>query len=188
MRWDILENSVYERPAAGFRFNIYQRAPATMQIQTTQHLSLNIGSTHRPMGTILAFDFGKKRIGVAVGDLDLGLAHPLATVSDENTMRRFDSIASFIAEWQPVLLVVGLPTYADGTEHELTRLSRRFARRLEGRFGIKTVLVDERYTSVNASVALREAGVKRRKQKPVLDQVAAQLILQSYFDGQDAAT
>lgn len=159
-----------------------------MQMQTKQHLSPDIGSSHRRTGAILAFDFGKKRIGVAVGDLELGLAHPLATVSDENTVRRFDSIASLVAEWQPILLVVGLPTYADGTEHELSRLSRRFARRLEGRFGIKTVLVDERYTSVSASAVLREAGVKKKKRKPVLDQVAAQLILQSYFDGQDAAT
>ena len=159
-----------------------------MQMQTTQHLSPDIGSSYRPLGAILAFDFGKKRIGVAVGNLELGLAHPLATVSDETTVRRFDTIASLIAEWQPVLLVVGLPTYADGTEHELTRLSRRFARRLEGRFGIKTALVDERYTSVSASAVLREAGVKKKKRKPVLDQVAAQLILQSYFDGQDAAT
>ena len=131
----------------------------------------------------MAFDFGTKRIGIAVGDLQLGLAHPLATVSDALTERRFDSIAKLIEEWQPVLLVVGLPTHADGTEHELTRLSRRFARRLEGRFGIKTALVDERYTSITASTALREAGVKGKKREPLLDQVAAQQILQSYFDG-----
>ncbi|MDQ3186219.1 MAG: Holliday junction resolvase RuvX [Pseudomonadota bacterium] len=158
-----------------------------MHNQITQCLSLNIkNTTHPSIGTVLAFDFGKKRIGVAVGNLELGLAHPLVTVSEENTARRFDHIANLIGEWQPALLVVGLPTHADGMEHELTRLSRRFARRLEGRFGIKTVLVDERYTSTSAGEALREAGVKRRKQKPALDQVAAQLILQSYFDKQDA--
>ena len=138
------------------------------------------------MRKILAFDFGEKRIGVAVGNEELGLAHPLATISDEDTARRFDSIFKLIEEWQPVLLIVGLPTHADGAEHGLTRLSRRFARRLEGRFGIKTVLVDERYTSISARAALSEAGVKRKKQKTVLDQVAAQLILQSYFDRQDA--
>ncbi|MEO6824704.1 MAG: Holliday junction resolvase RuvX [Nitrosospira sp.] len=140
------------------------------------------------MRTILAFDFGEKRIGVAVGNEGLGLAHPLATISDEDTARRFDSIFKLIEEWQPVLLIVGLPTHADGVEHGLTRLSRRFARRLEGRFGIKTVLVDERYTSISARAALSEAGVKRKKQKTVLDQVAAQLILQSYFDREDATT
>ena len=136
-----------------------------------------------PMGTVMAFDFGEKNIGVAIGEMQLRLAHPLATVNDVHTDRRFDSIALLIDEWKPVLLVVGLPTHADGTEHELTRLSRRFARRLEGRFDIKTELVDERYTSITAGVALRESGIRGKKQKPLLDQVAAQQILQSYFDG-----
>ena len=137
-------------------------------------------------GAVLAFDFGQRRIGVAVGNLGLGLAHPLATISSASRIEQFESIFRLIREWQPVLLVVGLPLHADGIEHELTRRSRRFARRLEGRFGIKTVLVDERHTSIDASTALREAGIKGKKQKPVLDQVAAQLILQTYFDRDDA--
>ncbi len=157
-----------------------------MQNHTSQHLALN--PTFRLSGTALAFDFGEKRIGVAVGDLGLGLAHPLATVNSEISRQRFDRIAKLIAEWRPVLLIVGFPTHTDGTEHELTQLSRRFARRLQGRFSIETVLVDERYTSITASAALREAGVKRKKQKPVLDQVAAQQILQSYFDEHYAST
>jgi putative Holliday junction resolvase len=140
------------------------------------------------IGTILAFDFGERRIGVAVGNLELALAHPLATVSNKNKAECFESIAQLIAEWDPALLVVGLPTHADGTEHELTRRSRRFARRLEGRFGIRTILVDERYTSIEAGAALREAGVDKKKQKPLLDQIAAQLILQTYFDGRNATT
>lgn len=134
-------------------------------------------------GTVLAFDFGRKRIGVAVGSQELGLAHPLATVDAEKADNRFSGIRELITEWQPVLLVVGLPVHADGSEHELTRLSRRFAKQLGGRFGIPVALVDERYTSISASSALREAGVKGKKQKPMLDQVAAQLILQAYFDG-----
>lgn len=155
-------------------------------MQDQQHLLLD---TERPLvGTVLAFDFGEKRVGVAVGDLGLGLAHPLVTVSEGITKRRFDTITKLIEEWNPVQLVVGLPTHADGTDHELTRLSRRFARRLEGRFGISTRLVDERYTSITASVTLREAGTKGKKQKLVLDQVAAQQILQSYFDRQYAPT
>ncbi len=155
-------------------------------MQDQQHLVLD---AERPVvGTVLAFDFGEKRVGVAVGDLGLGLAHPLVTVSEGITKRRFDTITKLIEEWKPVQLVVGLPTHADGTDHELTRLSRRFARRLEGRFGISTRLVDERYTSITASVTLREAGIKEKKQKLVLDQVAAQQILQSYFDRQYAPT
>ena len=140
------------------------------------------------VGTVLAFDFGEKRIGVAVGELELGLAHPLVTVSGEITKNRFDAITKLIEEWEPVRLVVGLPVHPDGTEHKLTQLSKRFARRLEGRFKIGTKLVDERYTSVTASMELREAGVKWKKQKLVIDQVAAQQILQSYFDRQNELT
>ncbi|SEA13598.1 Holliday junction resolvase RuvX [Nitrosospira multiformis] len=139
-------------------------------------------------GTALAFDFGEKRIGVAIGNLELGLAHPLVTLSNKNKEECLKSIARLMDEWKPVLLVVGLPVHADGTEHELTRRSRRFAHRLQARFGIRTVLEDERYTSISASSALDEASVRSRRQKQVLDQIAAQLILQSYFDQRNATT
>lgn len=133
-------------------------------------------------GAILAFDFGERRIGVAVGDLEVGIAHPLQTIDDEGNNARFAVIGQLIADWKPVQLVVGLPSHDDGVEHELSRLCRRFARRLEGRFNLPAVLVDERYTSVEASQSLREAGVHGRSQKAMLDQVAAQRILQSHFD------
>ena len=132
-------------------------------------------------GTVLAFDFGEKRIGVAVGELSLRLAHPLAVIGSESNDVRFAEIAILIQEWSPVLLVVGLPAHMDGTEHELSRLCRRFAQRLEGRFKIDTVLVDERLSSAEAESALAEAGVTGKKRKPLLDQVAAQRILQTFF-------
>ncbi|HEY3326891.1 MAG TPA: Holliday junction resolvase RuvX [Novimethylophilus sp.] len=135
-------------------------------------------------GAVLAFDFGEKRIGVAVGDITVGIAHPLQTVSGESNDIRFAAIAALINEWQPSQLVVGLPLYLDGGEHELTRLSRKFARRLEGRFGLPTVMVDERLSSAEASQTLNEIGIRGRNQKAMLDQVAAQRILQSFFDGQ----
>ena len=141
-----------------------------------------------PAGAVLAFDFGKKRIGVAIGNTAVGVAHPLATVDSEVTERRFALIGQLIQTWQPVLLVVGLPLHSDGTVHELTQLSQRFARRLSGRFNIKVIMKDERYTSETASATLREAGVTGRKQKAVLDQIAAQQILQSFFDEQYAIT
>jgi putative Holliday junction resolvase len=141
-----------------------------------------------PQGTVLAFDFGKRRIGVAIGNNTLGIANPLVTIDSESTERRFAVIAQLIETWQPVLLVVGLPMNSDGTAHELTQLSQRFARRLVGRFNLKVILKDERYTSQTASAALREAGITGRKQKSVLDQVAAQQILQSFFDEQHAIT
>jgi len=133
-------------------------------------------------GTFLAFDFGTKRIGIAVGNSISSTAQPLTTLHGEQNEQRFTSIAALIAEWQPAALVVGLPCHDDGTPHEMTRLCRRFAQRLKGRFNLPTILVDERYTSAAASSQLAEAGIRGIKQKPLLDQVAAQQILQAYFD------
>jgi len=139
-------------------------------------------------GTLLAFDFGTKRIGVAVGNTISGTAQPLTTIDDEKNATRFSLIAELLKEWQPSALVVGLPCYDDGTAHEMTALSRRFANRLKGRFDLPTLLVDERYTSTAASSLLDEQGIHGRKQKSLLDQYAAQQILQAYFDEPIAAT
>jgi putative Holliday junction resolvase len=139
---------------------------------------------HGKNGTVLGFDFGEKRIGVAVGERALGIAHPLTTIALSDNVRRFATIAALLKEWQPSLLVVGLPTHMDGSDHDLTRRCRRFAQQLTGRFGLPVELVDERLTSAVAGDMLREASVATRKHKPLLDQVAAQQILQSYFDTQ----
>ena len=133
-------------------------------------------------GTLLAFDFGTKRIGVAVGNTIAATSQPLTTLHGEQNEQRFAAIEALIREWQPAALVVGLPCNDDGTPHELTRLCRRFANRLKGRFDLPTILVDERYTSAAASSQLNEAGIRGIRQKPLLDQIAAQQILQAYFD------
>lgn len=133
-------------------------------------------------GTLLAFDFGTRRIGIAIGNTVSRSAQPLSTINDEKNDVRFATIASLLKEWQPVALVVGLPCNDDGTPHEMTALSRRFANRLKGRFDLPTILVDERYTSAAASAVLDEAGIHGRKQKSLIDQYAAQQILQAYFD------
>jgi putative holliday junction resolvase len=121
-------------------------------------------------GTVLAFDFGLKRIGVAVGEAELRTAHPLPAISD------FSAIQKLVAEWKPASLVVGLPTSAKGEPHKMTRQAEDFARRLEKRFKLPVARVDERYTSVEA-----ESRLKGLKNKAV-DSVAAQLILEQYFD------
>ena len=136
-----------------------------------------------PIGTTLAFDFGEVRIGVAEGDAEVGTAHPLATVTGEGNEAKFAAIAKLVAEWKPRQLVVGLPAHTDGSEHELTRLCRKFGRRLHGRFGLPVYWVDERLSSLYAESLLAEAQVFGRKQKAVLDQVAAQAILQGFFEG-----
>jgi putative Holliday junction resolvase len=130
--------------------------------------------------TILAFDFGTRRIGVAVGNALTRVARPLTTIDAEANAARFSAIAALIDEWRPDLLVVGRPVHADGSEHEMTARAERFARRLAGRFGLDVARVDERYTTVGAKAALAEAGVRDRR--AARDAVAAQLILQSWLD------
>ncbi|WP_293935654.1 Holliday junction resolvase RuvX [Iodobacter sp.] len=134
------------------------------------------------MSTLLAFDFGEVRIGVAVGSSELGIAHPVETITAEENDRRFARVEQLIHEWQPSCLIVGLPSHLDGTPSDMTRLSKKFANRLHGRFGLPVFLVDERLSSAAASMALNDAGVRGRRQKPALDQVAAMQILQTYLD------
>jgi putative Holliday junction resolvase len=138
--------------------------------------------THHPRtGTVLAFDYGTKRTGVAVGNFETRLAHPLVTLTATENRARFAAIERLIAEWRPVLLVVGAPSREDGTEHPVGRLARRFAQRLHGRFGIRAEVVDEHLTSHDAEQSLRDAGARGARLKAGLDAVAAQRILESYF-------
>lgn len=139
----------------------------------------------RTAGTVLAFDFGEKRIGVALGEMQLKMAHPLTTIEATRNDTRFSAIAKLIAEWQPTHLVVGLPKHPDGAEHTMSERCRRFAQQLEGRFRLPTQLVDERYTSVEAEGMLRAQGRGGKKDRELIDQLASQRILQAFFD-QDA--
>lgn len=140
------------------------------------------GAVAAPHGTFLAFDFGTRRIGIAVGNSISGTARPLTTLHGEQNAQRFEAIRTLVSEWQPAALIVGLPGHDDGTPHELSRHCRRFAQQLKGRFNLPTILVDERYTSTAASAQLDAAGIRGIRQKPLLDQVAAQHILQAYLD------
>jgi putative Holliday junction resolvase len=133
-------------------------------------------------GTVLAFDFGERRIGIAVGEHLINSANPLTTIDNESNEVRFATITRLVNEWQPKLLVVGLPLSLDGSETEVTQLCKKFARRLNGRFNLPVIMIDERYSSTEASQLLNESGIKGRAQKAMLDQVAAQTILRSYFD------
>ena len=120
--------------------------------------------------TLLAFDFGTRRVGVAVGNTQLKQAQPLRTVAAEGNAR-FAAIADLISEWQPDALVVGVPLHPDGAEHENTLRARRFARQLHGRFGLPVHGVDERYTTTEA----RAAGAAD------LDAASAALILEQFL-------
>jgi putative Holliday junction resolvase len=131
--------------------------------------------------TVLAFDFGTRRIGVAVGNTLVRVAHPLATIDAQASDERFRRIAALIGEWQPQRLVVGVPLHADGSEHAMTARARRFARQLGGRFSLPVVEIDERHTTEVAEheLAAAHAGRGGRARR---DEIAARIVLQAYFD------
>lgn len=135
-------------------------------------------------GTVLGFDFGLARVGVAVGELETRRASPLATIAEEANDRRFAAIGKLLAEWRPVALVVGVPFHLDGTTHAMTARCRRFANQLHGRFALPVREVDERLSSAAADTALEQAGERRwEERKERVDAVAAQIILQDFLDG-----
>ena len=135
-----------------------------------------------PDATVLAFDFGTRRVGVAVGNTLTRTAQPLQTIDAANAHTRSASIAALVDEWRPQRLVVGLPVHADGTEHAMTVRARAFAHDLERRFALPVALADERYTSALARHALSTSGRGGRADRGLRDQVAAQMILQAWFD------
>ena len=135
---------------------------------------------------MLAFDFGTRKIGVAVGNTLVRIAHPLTTIRSEARASRFDAIGALIDEWRPQALIVGRPVHADGTPHAVTAQSDGFARSLEGRFGLPVLRVDERFTTEIADATLRESGARGAARIAARDAAAAQLILQAWFDENDS--
>lgn len=131
-----------------------------------------------PAQTLLAFDFGIRRIGVAIGNTVTWAARPLATLEKESNEARFAAIANWIDEWQPDRLVVGKPLNPEGRVTEMTARAERFGRQLAGRFGLPVEFADERYTSAIAESALKPG----RENKITIDAAAAALILQAWLD------
>ncbi|MEW6763163.1 MAG: Holliday junction resolvase RuvX [Pseudomonadota bacterium] len=121
---------------------------------------------------VLGFDFGVKRIGIAMGNTLTGQAQPLTVIKAVDNATRFQVIGDLINEWKPARLIVGEPRHPDGAEHDMTMRSRRFANQLHGRFNLPVELVDERYSS----------AVIPQKRGEVIDAKAAAIILQQYFD------
>ena len=133
--------------------------------------------------TLLAFDFGLKRTGVAVGNTVTGSARPLVTVDATDNVKRFAAIAGLIAEWGPSTLIVGRPLNTSGEATEMTARAERFARQLQGRFGLPVKFADERYSSAAAGDALKVG----RKDKQKIDAAAAAIILQAWLDEQSCS-
>ncbi|CAM3663555.1 Holliday junction resolvase RuvX [Polynucleobacter brandtiae] len=123
--------------------------------------------------TIMAFDFGTRRIGIAIGNTLTQAGQPINTVEESSDEARFKVIEGLLKEWQPDRLVVGMPCHPDGTEHAMSAKARRFGNQLLGRFHLPVAWVDERYTS-----AVLEGDSHRHDN---LDAQSAALILEQYF-------
>jgi putative Holliday junction resolvase len=142
-----------------------------------------------PAGTpqlVLAFDFGRRRIGVACGDTLSRTARPLAGVANAASGPRWDTIDSLMREWQPTLIVIGLPYNVDDSESIMSAMARGFAADIERRYALPVRLIDERYSSLEAATRLtseRKSGLrKRRVEKADVDAAAACVILERWFN------
>lgn len=130
-------------------------------------------------GTVLAFDYGLKRIGVAVGQTLTGTANPLKILPARDGVPNWQDIGALLEEWQPALVLIGLPLNMDGTESDMSRRARKFSARIHGRFGAKVALVDERLSTFEARERLGQDPDKRRTQG--LDAVAAVTICEDWL-------
>lgn len=136
-----------------------------------------------PQGTLLGFDFGLRRIGVAVGQTATHTANPLTVIAHHDAPD-WPAIDRLFAEWRPVGLVVGLPFGAEGMESDMSRAARAFGAELERRFELPVYYQDERLTSHAADAhfaASRAQGTARRKDAGKLDAMAATIILQNWL-------
>lgn len=135
-------------------------------------------SDHR---VLLGFDFGMKRIGVAVGQTVTETARPLATLKATDGQPQWDALDKLIKSWQPDGFVVGVPLNMDGTEQAITQSARHFAQQLHDRFKIPVYEMDERLSSKDARERLFAEGGFKALQNGQVDRVAAQLILQNWL-------
>ena len=132
--------------------------------------------------TIIGFDFGKKYIGVAVGQEITGSASPLGSIKAADGIPHWDSLEGYLKEWQPDLIVVGLPLNMDGSEQQLTKDAKKFGNRVAGRFGVKVEFQDERLTTADAKEQLFARGGYKNLKKDNIDSESARLIIESFFE------
>ncbi len=131
---------------------------------------------------LLGFDFGTKSIGVATGQMITATAQPLSAIKANDGIPNWDIVEQVIKEWKPDIVVVGLPLNMDGTEQPITQRAKKFANRLNGRFGVKVELQDERLTTASAKEFIFEHGGYKALDKGKVDSVSAALILESWME------
>ena len=131
---------------------------------------------------LLGFDFGTKSIGVATGQMITATAQPLAAIKANDGIPNWNIVEKVISDWMPDVVVVGLPLNMDGTEQPITQRAKKFANRLNGRFGVKVALQDERLTTASAKEFIFTHGGYKALEKGKIDSVSAALILESWME------
>lgn len=134
--------------------------------------------------TVIGIDFGTNSIGFAIGQTVTGTASNLGAVKAKDGTPDWQQVAKIIEQWQPDLVVVGLPLNMDGTEQPMTQRARKFANRVHGRFGVEITTQDERLSTVDAKAHLFERGGYKKLSKGNIDGQAAVVILESWFEAQ----
>lgn len=138
--------------------------------------------TDKSVNTVLAFDFGTKSIGVAVGQLVTGTASPLDALKAQDGIPNWELVAQVFSEWNPDLAVVGLPVNMDGSNQQVTFAAKKFANRLNAKYKVKVETCDERLTTVEAKARLFELGGYKKLNKQKVDSVSACLIFESWLE------
>lgn len=139
------------------------------------------------MSTVLVFDFGLKRTGVAVGNTIVGTASALETLNSINNQPNWERISQLIKQWSPTQLVVGMPKQLNGEDTPLTAPIEKFCNQLNGRFNLPVAQANEQFTSIEAGRLLKEvrqAGRKRKVRKEEVDQLSAVLIFENWYQNQ----
>ena len=149
---------------------------------TSNSTSDMISNSTKAPKSLLGFDFGTKSIGVATGQMITATAQPINAIKANDGIPNWDIVEKVIKEWQPDLVVVGLPLNMDGTEQPITKRAKTFANRLNGRFGVKTALQDERLTTASAKEFIFDRGGYKALDKGKIDSVSAALILESWME------
>lgn len=139
-------------------------------------------SSNSTTRSVLSFDFGTKSIGVAIGQELTGTATLLAAIKANDGIPDWSKIEKLIQDWQPQLILVGLPLNMDGTEQPFTARARKFAKRLEERFSLPVTLQDERLTTTDARSRIFAEGGYRKLTKERIDSLSAQIIFESWYE------
>ncbi len=136
------------------------------------------------MSVVIAFDFGLKRTGVAVGNTLTGSATPESTLASKDDRPDWDGITALIQEWKPTQLVVGIPIELDDNENPIKKRIERFCNQLQGRYNLKVDQENEQFTSIEAAARLkqlRQSGRKKKVTKDEVDKIAAAIILENWM-------